>query len=251
MRVMNRCIPILLLLTASVAAAAPRDESDPTHFHGVRYEIHYLDLHAAEVLAWEQCPAAIKDRCRVASASTHEGRVKFLEVTADSPTHERIALALAKADSSPTTQVFQAVLLAASNRPGVAAPDLPPGAQKALADIRGLLPFKSYEQLDGTLLRTTEVAEGQLVGREGRRYKIALRFEPAGAPGGNDLSIEQFQLREESSFPPSNAADKTPRNPRDLISTSFGLKRGETIVVGTSKSDAGDEALVLLLTAAQ
>lgn len=250
MRALNRCIPILLmLLTASVASAAPRDETDPMHFHSVRYEIHYLDLHAAEVLAWEQCPAAIKDRCRVSTSSTHGA--KSLEVNADSATHERIAQALAKVDSVPATQVFQAILLAASNRPGTAMPELPPGAQKALADIRGLLPFKSYEQLDGTLLRTTEMAEGHLVGREGRQYRISLRFEPAGVPGGNDLFIDQFRLREEASFPAAKAEDKMPRPQRDLISTSFGLKRGETIVVGTSKSDAGDEALVLLLTAAQ
>jgi hypothetical protein len=223
MRALNRSIPILLLLSlASVAAAAPRDETtDPMHFHTVRYEIRHLDLHGAETLAWEQCPAAIKDHCRVTALSAPMG--KYMEVFADSATHERIAQALVKADSVPPTQVFQAVLLAASNRPGASMPDLPPGAQKALADIRGLLPFKSYEQLDGTLLRTTEVAEGQLVGREGRRYKIALHFEPVGVPGGNDLFVDRFQLREETSFPPAKAEDRTPRNPRDLISTSFGL----------------------------
>jgi hypothetical protein len=245
-------IPILLLLlTVSAAGAAPREETDPMHFHTVRYEIHYLDLHAAEVLAWEQCPAAIKDHCRVASSSIQDNRVRLMDVVADAPTHERIAQALAKADTMPPTQVFQAILLAASNRPGAVLPELPPGAQKALADIRGLLPFKSYEQLDGTLLRTTESAEGNLVGREGRQYKIILRFKPTGAPGGGDLFVNVFRLREEMSFAEAKAADQRPRNPRELISTSFGLKRGETIVVGTSKSDTGDEALVLLLTAAQ
>jgi len=250
MRALNRSIPVLLLLlTASVAAAAPRDEPEPAHFRSVRYEVQHLNIHAAEALAWEQCPAAIKDRCQVAAMSTHG--LTFMDVNADSATHERIVQALVKADSVPATQVFQAVLLAASNRPGVAMPELSPGAQKALADIRGLLPFKSYEQLDGTLLRTTESADGHLVGRDGRQYRIRLHFEPVGVPGGNDLFVEQFHLLEETIFPATKSADKTPRAPRELISTSFGLKRGETIVVGTSKSDAGDEALVLLLTAAQ
>ncbi|HEX3526716.1 MAG TPA: hypothetical protein VH988_06590 [Thermoanaerobaculia bacterium] len=250
MRALNRSIPILLLLlTASVAAAVPRDEPEPAHFRSVRYEVHHLNIHAAEALAWEQCPAAVKERCQVAALSTHG--VTFMDVNADSATHERIVQALVKADSVPPTQVFQAVLLAASNRPGAAMPDLPPGAQKALADIRGLLPFKSYEQLDGTLLRTTEDAEGHLVGHDGRQYRIRLSFEPAGAPGSGELFVERFQLLEEMSFPAAKTTDKAPRTPRDLISTSFGLKRGETIVVGTSKSDAGDEALVLLLTAAQ
>jgi hypothetical protein len=259
MRKPSRCIPILLLLlataalpparAASAAAAAP---APPAPTRGVRYEVHYMDLHAAEVLAWEQCPEALKDRCQVTAMSSQDSRVKYLDVTADSATHERIARALVKADSAPHTQVFQAVLLAASNRPGGTAPELSPGAQKALADIRGFLPFKSYEQLDAAWLRTTSTVEGHLVGRDGRQYRVWLRFKPVGGPDSKELFVDQFDLRENLSFPPATGAGskEPPRNQRDLISTSFSLKQGETIVVGTSKSDAGDEALVLLLTAA-
>lgn len=242
-----RTIPLLLLLASLPAAAAQHDQTDPGRFRGVRYEIHYMDLHAAEVLAWDQCPEALKDQCRVSAASTQDSRVKYLDVTADSPTHERISRALSKADSAPRTQVFQAVLLAAGNRTGGTPPELTPGAQKALGDIRGFLPYKSYEQLDAVWLRTTQVAEGRLVGRDGRQYKIWLRFRPAGAES-KDLFVDQFYLREEVTISPVKGTP--PRNQRDLISTSFGLKPGETIVVGTSKSDDGDEALVLLLTAA-
>jgi hypothetical protein len=249
----RRSIPLFLLLLAALtattpAAAAQRDPTEPAQLRAVQYEIHYMDLHAAEVLAWDQCPDALKNRCQVSAMSTQDSRIKHLDVTADGPTHERISRALSKADSAPRTQVFQAVLLAASNRPGGTPPELTPGAQKALADIRGFLPYKSYEQLDATWLRTTQVAEGRMVGREGRQYKIMLRFRSAGGADGKDLFVDQFSLREEVSFPSAKGAP--PRNQRDLITTSFGLKQGETIVVGTSKSDDGDEALVLLLTAA-
>jgi hypothetical protein len=246
MRQLHRWIASLFLLLAAVPAVAARDETDPARFRGVRYEIHYMDLHAAEVLAWEQCREALKDRCQVSAMSSPENRVKYLDVVADSPTHERIAHALSTADSVPRTQVFQAVLLAASNRPGTAAPDLTAGAQKALGDIRGFLPYKSYEALDAVWLRTTQVVEGRLVGRDGQPYSVWLRFKAVGAPDSKDLFIDSFRLREE--VPPIKPGIP-PRVQRELISTSFGLKQGETIVVGTSKSDAGDEALVLLLTA--
>jgi hypothetical protein len=36
---------------------------------------------------------------------------------------------------------------------------------------------------------------------------------------------------------------------RPLLQTTFSLKEGETIVVGTSKADGADGALVVLLTA--
>lgn len=113
-----------------------------------------------------------------------------------------------------------------------------------------LLPFKGYEQLDSGLLRTTSVVEGHLVGRDGRQYRVWLRFQAVGSTDNKELFVDQFQLRENASFPTAKSVEKgPPRSQRDLISTSFGLKQGETIVVGTSKSDEGDEALVLLLTA--
>jgi len=253
MRKYCRWIPLLFLLLAAVAAptapAAAADPATPPAFRPVRYEIHFMDLHGAEVLAWDQCPAALKERCQVTATSTQDPRVRYLDVTADSATHERIAHALVKADSAPHTQVFQVVLLAASNRAGGAAPELPPGAEKALADIRGLLPFKNYEQLDSALLRTTSTVEGHLVGRDGRSYKTWLRFRSVGGADSNEIFVDQFQLTEESSLPPAKSENKQRRDQRELIATSFNLKQGETIVVGTSKSIAGDEALVLLLTA--
>ena len=245
MRKLFRWIPLLLLLAAPAAAADPAPQ---VSVRTVRYEIHFLDLHAAEVLAWDQCPAALKERCQINALSTQDSRVKYLDVSADSATHERVARALVKADSAPRTQIFQVVLLAASNRAGGSAPELPPGAEKALVDIRGLLPFKSYEQLDSALLRTTSTVEGHLVGRDGRQYRVWLRFKSVGGADSKELFIDQFQLREEAALP--KPGDTEIRSQRDLISTTFGLKQGETIVVGTSKSDKGDEALVLLLTAA-
>ena len=234
---------------ASATPAVPRDVTDAARFHSARYEIHYMDLHAAEVLAWDQCPEALRERCQVTGMSTQDSRLKYLDVFADGPTHERIARALGQADSAPRTQVFQAVLLAASNRSGGAPPEVPAGAQKALADIKGFLPFKSYEPLDAVWLRTTQQAEGHMVGREGRQYTVNLRFKATGGPDSKDLFVDVLELHEDISSPPAGVKGPN-RNPRMLIRTSFGLKQGETIVVGTSKSDDGEEALVLLLTAA-
>jgi len=70
-----------------------------------------------------------------------------------------------------------------------------------------------------------------------------------GGADSKELFVDQFQLTEEASLPPAKSENKVRRDQRELISTSFSLKQGETIVVGTSKSIEGDEALVLLLTA--
>jgi hypothetical protein len=233
----------LLLLFAALPSRAAQSGPEPaTDLHRIRYEIRFMDLHAAEVLAWDQVPANLKERCRVATLAVtgDPARKAYLEVNADGATHERIARALAVADAAPKTQVFQLILLGASNRTGVPAPDLPPAAQKALTDIRSFLPYKSYEPVDAVWLRTTNTAEGSLVGSKGTQYQVRMRFQPGGEDG-KDLFVDHFELREvhDTPMPPS----------RNLISTSFSMKQGETIVVGTAKSIDGDEALVVLLTA--
>lgn len=248
----------LLLLAVPLAAAAPRQEEatpKPSATYGNRYEIRFMDLHAAEVLAWEQC--ADKERCKVTAlaVSGDPARKGYLEVSADTSTHERIARALARQDATPRTQTFQVILLAASAKAGASATDLSQSAQKALNDLRDFLPYKSYQVLDSTWLRTTQTAEGRLVGRHGMGYSLRLRFRPVGGAEDKNLFVEIFRIDEEPGMPRPSAEAKpgeaalAPRAPRDLIDTSFGLKEGETIVVGTSKLDGSDEALVVLLTA--
>jgi hypothetical protein len=265
----NPCVrPIVLALLLSLPAvplmARPAQETPapPAELTTSRVEIRYLDLHMAEQLAWDQCPE--KDRCRIsASAFASDPAAKwvgdtslkgFLEVRSDSATHERIARALAKADAAPLTQSFQLLLLAASTHKGAGEPDVPASAQKALADLRGFLPYKDYKLLDSTWLRATQdrATEGRVVGRGDQGYTVKLRFRTTGS---DQMFLDHFELDEELMMPrPDSAAKKgepaaAPHAPRDLISTSFSLKKGETIVVGTSKIDGSEEALVVLLTA--
>lgn len=244
-------IPLLtLLLPGSLAAA--QQEQPRTPIYTVQYDIRYMDLHAAEVLAWDQC--AQKEKCQVRAATITVGPVRgHLAVEADNPTHEKIARALAREDATPRTQNFQLLLLAASTKAGSAGLEVPANAQKALSDLKGFLPFKSYELLDTAWVRATQDdgIQARLVGRQGASHIVQLRFRNAGTKEDRSLFVDGFNLRAEPFSPPvPEGGEKQPTRPaRSLIETSFGLKEGETIVVGTSKIDGGDEALVLLLTA--
>ncbi len=257
-------LALLLLLPAVPLAARTAQETPapPASLTTTRHEIRFLDLRAAEQLAWDQCQD--KERCQVTvSAFLGDAAAKWvgdsslkgiLEVRCDSATHERIARALAKADAAPSTQSFQLLLLAASTHKAAGEPDVPASAQKALSDLRGFLPYKSYQLLDSTWLRATQdrPTEGRVVGRQDQSYHVKMRFRTTG---NDQMFLDAFELSED--FPvarPVSEAKKgeasvAPRAPRDLISTSFSLKKGETIVVGTSKVDGSDEALVVLLTA--
>ena len=220
-----------LLLLACPAFAA--QDSGPRTYDS-RYDIRYLDVHTAETLAWEQCPD--KNACVVMGAVNTNNRGSVLTVRADSETHAKLARVLAERDSAPQTQVFHLVLLAAGNKPNGPAPTLAAGAQKALDDLKGFLPFKSYRIVDTALIRVTrdDVAQARIAGLFSNTYEVAMRFRTAG-PDGKKLFIDGFGIDDEKN--------------NDLIQTSFAMDVGETVVVGTSSVGGSEEALVAILTA--
>jgi hypothetical protein len=236
---------LALLLPGALGAAQLEPPSPPTS-QSIRYEIHFISLHAAEVLAWDQC--AQKEKCRIATATQVGGR-GFLEVGAEPAVQEKVARALAKADASPGTQRFQLLLLSATLKAGGGAgPEIPANAEKALAELKKFLPFKSYQIVDGAWLSATEgeVAQGRLAASGGGTYSVSLRFRGAADPNAPALFMDHFELSQDVVLP---TKDGPHYDKRRLIETTFSLKEGETVVVGTSKADGGDGALVVLLTA--
>jgi hypothetical protein len=240
-----RFIPGLVLLFAAGPLAATQEaQSLPT----IRYEIRFMDLHAAEVLAWDQCVQ--KEKCRVATASLpgDSTRKGYLDVGAEAAVQEKVARALAKEDRSPGTQRFQILLLAGTTKPGASGPEIPANAEKALADLKQFLPFKSYRLVDAAWLSGTEgqSTRGRLAGSGGVAYDVTLRFRATGDREAPSLFMDLFQLGQEEVL---QTKDGPHYDVRQLIQTTFSLKEGETIVVGTSKADGTDEAVVTLLTA--
>jgi hypothetical protein len=249
--VIRSLLPLALLLLPGSLRAEPPAPRPPLEPQDVQYGIRFLDLHAAEVLAWDQCEQ--KDRCRVVTLlPAGDSKLKgYLGVRADPAVLEKISRALAKADGNPRGQSFQLLLLAAGGKARGGGPEIPANVQKALADLKSFLPFKGYELLDSTWMRATQdrVTEARLIGRDGASYEATLLFR---APSSGDLFIDGFRLKAEPFTPTSPGGVKEPKNTRpgrDLIQTTFGIKTGETVVVGTSRVEDSDEALVVLLTA--
>lgn len=231
MRALRRTFIAAALLLLAGPAARAKEDSPRTYDN--RYEIRYLDIHAAEALAWEQCPD--KNACVVMGALNTDRRGGVLTVRADSETHSKLARVLAERDSAPPTQTFYLVLLAAGNKDGPS-PDLAAGARKALDDMKGFLPFKSYRVVDTSLVRVIrdEQAQARVLGPSGSNATLILRFSSGGADG-KKLYVNTFTLSDEKSG--------------RLIQTAFSMDVGESIVVGTSSVSGSEEALVTILTA--
>lgn len=155
------------------------------------------------------------------------------------------------------TYTFQIVLLAASVDGPARYENVPANAQKALADIKDFLPYKSYELLDLAWLRSSRRAEAQLSGPGGRTLSAALRFySPESEPQRIEIQrlvvVEAPLLERLLIEAPRQGGAPTAAAPqaiRPLLETSFGMRSGETVVVGTSKLDGPTKALVVLLSA--
>lgn len=143
------------------------------------------------------------------------------------------------------TQLFHVVLLRASRSGADDTEGLPKAAMKALDDLREFLPFKHYRLLDSELVRMAQGIGGQVAMAP---YQVKFAYERSG----EKLAISAFSVMPEQPTPrPSSIHESSriaPQAIKPLIATAFQMDRGETIVVGSSRI-AGDEALIVLLTA--
>jgi hypothetical protein len=141
------------------------------------------------------------------------------------------------------TFTFQLVLLAADTQGATRFENVPANAQKALDDVKGFLPYTSYKLLDLAWIRCSRTAEAQVSGPDGRSFTASLRFV-SDESDPNRIDIQRLVIME-----PTPQALTTPQPLHPLLETSFGMKAGETVVVGTARLDGPAKALVVLLSA--
>lgn len=152
--------------------------------------------------------------------------------------------------------LFHVTLVAASRQGGSGGQEsLPKGVAKALDDIRDFLPYQGYRVIDAALVRSNREVHARLAGPDGEPLEAAFLFRKArGSDGsGESYLVERFRLDR----PPG--AENLPRTAEDradrraptppALDASFRIDRGETVVVGSSRLDGGDGALIVLLTA--
>jgi len=158
------------------------------------------------------------------------------------------------------SQLFHVTLVAASKAGGgSAAGNLPKGVAKALDDIKDFLPYQSYRVVDSALVRASSEAHPRLKGPDGTIYTADMVFREASQAGGvRSFLVEHFEL---SKMPRIEDLERmldddrpgrpalAPLAPEPNLTASFRIAKGETVVVGSSRLDGGDDALIVLLTA--
>jgi len=142
----------------------------------------------------------------------------------------------AYAADRPTTERFHVAVMSASRKEG-AVPELPPGEAKALADFRKVMTYRSFAIEAETLIQSDRGAQARLGG-----YNVSIQLDHDRS-SGDMLNVNAFQLR---AAEPVVGPTGTPTMPV-YIETSFTIRRGETVVLGTSTTD--QQARVVLVTA--
>jgi len=210
------------------------------------YPLQHVDLDSAHQLASVLCrESQARYGSRVDCNVSVMGREDTLVVIATAAIHERIASLLADVDKPPYTQSFHIIVLAATESASTPS-DLPPDAQRALEDIKAFLPYEGFRVLDTGWLKTVREGQTTLTGPTGFNVELVFR----GDPGSNEqLLVQEFSM---GAFVPHEREDGSASSRyQQILHTSFSMNVGETVVVGTSKLNGGEEptALVILLTA--
>jgi hypothetical protein len=151
-------------------------------------------------------------------------------------------------------QGFSVVMILGEAQGSVPSQGLSAPAQKALADIRDFLPYKGYRVLDTQWVAGSDfgISKGLIRGIDRTDYEFLLHAFPNEIPSKpgqqpGPLSRAKFELFAPAKF----GADTNVHNSgfsTKILDTSFAIKTGETVVVGTSRVQ-GESALIVLVTA--
>ncbi len=246
MRLPIRLFLALLLTTALANPALPAPPAATP-----------LPGHASGATAPEEPPAPPKPP----AAPAPPAAPRAAETPRPPRTHER-------------TQLFQVAMVvgttsATADLDGDGQPDpasgtgldsLPRSVRQALVDLGEFIPYKRYMLLDTVLIRTARDGIATMKGPGGREFRVELKLFPSGGEGDPELIVHRFEVIDMTRTPVrrtevggpggfKQSEEVAPSTPKTIIATSFGMSIGETLVVGSSRLNGGDTALILLVTA--
>jgi hypothetical protein len=222
-----RSIGILtaLLVFASVARAAS-------------YPVRHLQPNDALMALTVRVPGMSQDcHMSVSHASDPQtaGLRGVLDITCSTEAIQaKIQPALDAIDTLAPTHRFHVAVLAASRKDGPV-PDVSPSEAKALNDFKKVMTYRSFVVEAETIVTSDRGASTRL----NEKYTLTLTIDQ-NSSGDDAIEVRGLQLR-------AVLAGMAPSDYPIYIETSFSIKKGETIVLGTSVSD--QQARVVLVTA--
>ncbi len=233
-----RAVRIATLAVLGFAVIAPAAWARPA----ANYAIHYVDPNDA-LMALEVKLAGVRSNCDfhpvMARDAATAGFKAVIEIGCESDdTLAKVEAALKEIDVPPPTHKFHIAVLSASRKDGPM-PELSASEAKALTDFKKVMTYRSFQVQAETVVQSDQGAQTQL------NMEYVLDFIVGPGNTGDSISVRRFQLRGITPQVAPTGAQSMP----NYIETSFGIKPGETVVLGASTSD--QQARVVLVTALQ
>ena len=111
-----------------------------------------------------------------------------------------------------------------------------------MRELTRVLAYEYFEKLDSTLIKVQDNSRStQRMGGEGLTFRLDLQPRYIKEETGESMRVE-LRLTKDSYKNDGSLISLT------LIDTTISLKSGEKSVVGVSKLNGGDEALILILS---
>ena len=152
--------------------------------------------------------------------------------------------------------MFQTVLLLGSIKGESDLEGVPANVTAALDDVAQFLPYKNYRLIDVSIVRSSGEARSRMTTAEGREFELEFQFRPGE---GDTLLVRAFGIDTLEPQPRDRVVMEDGKHRiehqppawvrKNVIGTSFTVKVGETIVVGSSKLNGSGEAIIVLFTA--
>ena len=219
------------LLLLAMPLSAQEEESQIPQFEERIFTVQYGNLDAIyEMVRVFRSPFGKMNADRGSS----------IIVVRDTPeTIDRVAKIIAEMDVPPDSiRLTFFVFVATRDATGGLPSDIPEGVTKSLTELTKLMSYRSY-RLEGqvllTVASTANVAETNISSDIGR---ITIRFTPRYNSQGKILSLEELRLF----IVRSNGESSQP------FRTDVVVEDGGVSIVGASKINGGDEALLAIVS---
>jgi hypothetical protein len=183
--------------------------------------------------------------------TSRRGRIKRLHdgnklVIEDTPENvEKILSILKEIDVKPLDLQFNVDLILGSTTPqSNAGLDRELKSDPVMKELGQLLQYKSFKRLDTALMKVQDNKHSsQRMGGDNLMFRLELRPRFIKEDMGDSIQVELY-LYQDTGFD----SEGKQRSIISLVRTTLSIKSGERTVVGVSKLNGGDKALILILS---
>jgi len=241
---MKRIFAIVLAALILGAALAPlqAQEARATKFKTEMVRLKYLN--AGQVMALIR-----PYQGREGSFGAEDGGAKLLVIRDYPEFMDKILAVIKEIDVKPADIIFTAQLVVGSSTPGDKS-DESLQNDPLIKELKGFLPYRSFNQLDANLIRTIDNERAQMTLGKRAEFELRLRLKYTKDDETEYIQIDlELVLLKILAGEDGNPQLVPPQGgSQSMIQTRMTIKSGEKTVVGVSKLDGGDKGLILILS---